>query len=128
MHSIKHMLVWHHRECMYNVSNVLKKVPWALACYLVTITIIYVFVPAGLDLFIFCEKCNMCQGHCIYYLECMLYWFSLSNWVWNIVLGRETKVYASVVALLSLFEDWETGQTATALLVKVEDRIYPQKV
>ena len=38
------------------------------------------------------------------------------------------RVYASVVALRSLFEDWGTGQTATALLVKVEDRIYPQKV
>ena len=60
-------------------QTVLKKVPQALACYLVTITIIYVFVPAGLDLFIFCEKCNMCQGHCIYYLEYMLYWFSHSN-------------------------------------------------
>ena len=38
------------------------------------------------------------------------------------------RVYASVVALRSLFEDWGTGQTATALLVKVEDRIYPQKI
>ena len=44
-----------------------------------------VFVPAGLDLFLWKMQCMSRALH----LECMLYWFSHSNWVWNIVLGWE---------------------------------------